>query len=225
MLVKDWMSRNVITVDINDSMQAAIKLLKEYNIHSLPVLEKKRLVGIVSDGDIKRASASNATSLEIHELLYLIDKVGVKEIMTKNPVTVFPTLTIDEVAEILLTKKISSVPVMDETGNIVGIITRSDILKVLVHLTGSNRRGIDFGFEVKDEPGSIKKLTDIIRTYDGRIASILISYEKASVGYRNVFIRVYQTDRPNVLQMKSELFRNSRMLYIIDHLEKTKEFF
>lgn len=225
MLVKDWMSRNVITVDIKDSMQAAVKLLREYNIHSLPVMDKKRLVGIVSDGDIKRASASNATSLEIHELLYLIEKVGVKEIMTKNPVTVYPTLTIDEVAEILLTKKISSVPVIDETGSIVGIITRTDILKVLVHLTGANRRGIDFGFEVRDEPGSIKKLTDIIRTYDGRIASILISYEKASVGCRNVFIRVYQTNRSEVPQMKSELFRNSRMLYIIDHLEKTKEFF
>ena len=225
MLVKNWMSKNVITIDVNDSLKTAVKLLKEYKIRSLPVLENGKLVGIVSNGDIKRASASDASSLDIHEILYLIDKIEIRSIMTKNPVTVFSTLTIDEVAEILLKKNISSAPVVDENGDIIGIITKTDILRVLIHLAGSEKRGVDFGMQIKDEPGSIKQLTDIIRAHGGRIASILISYEHADVGYRNVYIRVYQADRNRLSHLKSELFRNSQMLYIIDHLEQTKEIF
>ncbi|MBU2512003.1 CBS and ACT domain-containing protein [bacterium] len=225
MLVLNWMSRNVITIDVDDSLHTAIKLLKKYKIRSLPVMKDRKLVGIVSNGDIKRASASDATSLDIHEILYLIDKIKISDIMTKKPVTVLSSLTVDEVAEILLEKNISSAPVIDENNDVIGIITRSDILKVLIHLTGVERRGVDFGLKVKDEPGSIKGLTDIIRAHNGRIASILISYEQVVVGYRNVFIRVYQTDRKTLDHLKSELFRNSHMLYIIDHLEQKREIF
>ena len=90
MLVKNWMSDKVITVDVNDSMQDAVKLLKGHNIRMLPVMKKGELVGIVTDRDMKRASASDATTLEIHELLYLISTIKVKNIMTKDPITVPP---------------------------------------------------------------------------------------------------------------------------------------
>jgi len=217
------MTRNVITIDAEESMKMAYEMMKQYNIRSLPVLEKGNLVGIISDGDIKRSSASETTSLGIHELAYLIDKIKVRDIMTKKVVTVSPTLTIDEVAEILLKNEISSVPVMDENKKVFGILTRTDILKVLISLTGMDRRGVDFGFEVPDEPGSIKEITDLIRTYDGRIASILISYEQAPAGFRNVYIRVCQIDSKRIGPLKEQLMRKVKLLYLIDFLGKRKE--
>jgi len=142
MLVKYWMSRNVVTIDANDSMQDAMKLLKEHDIRMLPVMKNGKLVGIVTDRDLKRASASDATSLEIHELLYLVTKIKVKDIMTKDPITVPPDYTAEETAQVLLDGKISGAPVVDDGGQVVGTITQTDLFRVLISLTGIGSREI-----------------------------------------------------------------------------------
>lgn len=142
MLVKNWMSKNVVTVDGNDSMMDAIRLLKEHNIRMLPVVKEGKLVGIVTDSDLKEASASDATSMEIHELINLKNKTKVSEIMTKNPITVALDYTVEETAEIFLNNKISGIPVVDHEGQIVGTITETDILKALVSLTALSKKYI-----------------------------------------------------------------------------------
>ncbi len=167
MLVKDWMSPNVVTVDVNDSMDEAMKLLKEHHIGMLPVMKKGQLVGIVTDRDIKRSSASDATTLEIHELLYLVSKIKVKDIMTKEPVTVPTDFTVEEAAEVFMKNKISGAPVVNEKGAVVGTITKGDLFRVLISLTGVGKRGIQFAFQAPDTPGSIKEIADIIRRYGG----------------------------------------------------------
>jgi acetoin utilization protein AcuB len=225
MLVKNWMSRNVITVDINDTLSTAATRQNQFGIRGLPVLNENKLVGMVTSGDIKRASASNATSLEVHELLFLIEKITVNEIMTTIPVTVSPFMTIVEVAQILLKNKINSVPVLDEEDRLVGIITESDIFKVLISLSGSENREIDFGFQIQDYPGSIKEVTDIIRSHNGRIASILISYENAPAGFRNVCLSVYQIERGGLNDLKKALFEETKVLYMLDHLENNREIY
>jgi len=150
MLVNTWMSKPVITIDFNDSMQDAIKLLKEHHIKILPVVANGDLVGIITDRDLKKASASDATSLDIHEILYLISKVKVKDIMTKNPITVPPYFTVEETARVLLKNKISGVPVVDDASSLVGIITQDDLFKVLTSITGLDKRGIEFALLVED---------------------------------------------------------------------------
>ncbi|MDY6879295.1 MAG: CBS and ACT domain-containing protein [Desulfatiglans sp.] len=225
MLVKNWMSKKVVTADVDDSMQEATKLLKEHNIRMLPVMKKNKLVGIVTDRDIKEASASDATTLEIHELLYLVSKIRVKEIMTKDPVTVSPDLTIEETAQILLDKKISGVPVMDQKGKIVGTITQTDIFKALISLTGLAKRGIQFAFELEDRPGSIKDVADIIRKFGGRMASILSSYDGAPTGRRNVYIRMYDIDRSRLDQLIKELKGKAKVIYMVDHKENRREIY
>lgn len=217
MLVKNWMSTNVITVDVKDSMQKALSLMKENKIRMLPVLKKGKLVGIVSQTDIKTASASNATLLDVHELLYLISKIKVEEIMTKNPITVHPECTVEETAELLMEHKISGVPVVDEKQKVVGIITRSDLFRVLITLSAFGKKGVQLAFQVEDRPGSIKELTDVIRNYNGRIASILGTYERAPAGYRNVYIRVYDIDREKLGSLEKELREKAKMLYVVDH--------
>ena len=222
MLVENWMSKDVITVDVNDSMQDATRLLKEHNIRGLPVMEKGKLVGVVTDRDLKKASASDATTLEIHELLYMISRIKVKEIMTKNPITIPVDSTIDEAAEVLLENKLSGAPVVDDKGQVVGIITQIDIFRVIISLTGARKKGIQFGFQLEDRPGSIKEVADIIRKYGCRLMSILSSHDD-QVDYRHVYIRVCGCDREKLGELKEELKAKANMLYMVDHVERNKE--
>ena len=225
MLVKDWMSKTVITVDINDSMQGAMKLLKENAIPMLPVMKKGKLVGIITDRDLKRASPSDATTLEIHELLFLVAKITVKDIMTKDPITIPYNYTVEEAAEILLKNKISGAPVVDDDGQIVGTITKGDLFRVLISLTGVGKRGIQFAFQVEDLPGSIKALADIIRKYGGRMVSILSTYEHVPKGFRKVYIRMYGVERNQLPKLEDELRKKAELLYVVDHRENRREIF
>ena len=223
MLVKHWMKKQVITIDANDSMHDAIHLLKKHDINMLPVMKKGKLVGIVTDRDLKRASASDATTLEIHELLYLISKIKVEEIMTKDPITVPEDFTIEETAEILFKHKISGVPVVDHYGDIVGIITQNDVFRILIALTGVERKGIQFGLEVEDLPGSIKKVEDIIREYGGRMTSILTSCDMAPEGFRRLYIRMYGIDRFKLNKLRDSLREKASLLYMVDRREAKRE--
>jgi acetoin utilization protein AcuB len=225
MLVRNWMSKNVVAVEVDESMQQAINLMKEHSIRLLPVLKKGKLVGVVTDRDLKRASPSDATTLDVHELLYLIAKIKIKDVMTKKPITVPPDFTVEEAAEVLLKNKISGVPVTDDKNHVVGVITQQDLFNVLISLTGVGKRGVQFAFQLEDRPGSIMEVTDIIRSYGGRMVSILSSQEHAPAGYRHVYIRVYGVDRDKMQQLQTELKTKAIMLYMVDHRENRREVF
>ena len=225
MLVKNWMSKKVISIDADDSMQDAMALLKEHGIRRLPVMKKGKLVGIVTDRDLKKASASDATTLEIHELLYLLTAVKVKDIMTKDPITVPPDYTVEETAQVLLEGKISGAPVVDHSGKVVGVITQSDLFRVLISLTGIENGGIQFGLQVEDRAGSIKEVADIVRQYGGRMVSILTSYDQVPAGYRNVYIRMHSIDRAKIEELNDALSQKASLLYRIDHRENDRKIY
>ncbi|RLB04113.1 MAG: hypothetical protein DRG59_10750 [Deltaproteobacteria bacterium] len=225
MLVKYWMSKYVVTIEENDTMENVIKSLRKHNIRRLPVIKKDKLVGIVTDRDVKRVSASDATLLDVYELMYLISKIKVKNIMTRNPITVSPHHTVDEVAEILIENKIGGTPVIDSTGKVVGIITQTDIFRALISLSGLNKRGIQFALKVLDKPGSIKEITDIIREYGGRMVSILTSYDRVPRGYRLVYIRMCDIDRNSLTELKDRIQRKAELIYIVDHKKCSRELF
>lgn len=225
MLVKNWMSTNVLTIDANDAMQDAMRVLKEHGIRMLPVMKKGKLVGIVTDRDLKKASASDATTLEIHELLYLLTKIKVNDIMTRDPIAVPPDYTVEETARVLLDGKISGAPVVDDYGQVVGIITQTDLFRVLISLTGFGNGGIQFGFQVEDKPGSIKEVADVIRAFGGRMVSILTSYDDVPNGYRKVYIRMHSIERSQLQKLKNNLSEKAALLYVIDHLENSREIY
>jgi acetoin utilization protein AcuB len=225
LLVENWMNPNVITVDADDSMLDATKLLKEHNIRHLPVLEKGKLVGVITDRALKRAAPSDATALEAHELLYLIANIKVREIMTKNPITVPYNYTIEEAADLLLQARISGMPVVGKDGDVIGTITQTDLFKVLISLTGVGKKGVQFAFLLEDRPGSIKDVADVIRAYGGRMASILSSYEKAPEGHRYVYIRMYDVNQGKMPQLKEELKKKAKVLYIVDSRDNKREIF
>jgi len=225
MLVKDWMSKKVITIDEEASMQDVLRLMKQNNIYRLPVMKKENLVGIVTDRDLRSASISDATSLEAHEFLYFIQKRKVKEIMTKNPITIPLDYTVEEAALIFLDNRISGAPVVNRNGDVIGIITQTDLFRVLISLTGIGESDIQFAFELEDRPGSIKEITDIIREKSGQLVSILTSYDRVPAGYRNVYIRAHGIDRNNFSLTKRQLQDKARMLYMIDHAQNKREIY
>lgn len=225
MLVKNWMTKKVVTVNEDGSMEEAVRLMKQHNIQMLPVMKGQKLVGIVTDRDIKKASASDATTLDVHELYYLVSKLKIKNIMTKDPITVPFDYTVEEAAEVLLHNKISGAPVVDHEGRIIGTIDKEALFNVLISLTGIEKRGIEFAFQLEDRPGSIKEVTDVIRKYGGRMASILTTYEGVPKGYRNVYIRMYNIDRLKLHHLKRQFAETATVLYMIDHRQNKREIY
>jgi acetoin utilization protein AcuB len=130
-LVKDWMTRNPITITADTSLTEASRLMQDNDFRRLPVVKNGQVVGIVTWGDIRGASASDATTLTIFELGYLLKKLQVERIMTRDPITITPTTTITRAAQLMLEYKIGGLPVV-ENGKLVGILTESDIFRMLV---------------------------------------------------------------------------------------------
>jgi acetoin utilization protein AcuB len=131
-LIKDWMTRDVQTITPDTTLPEAHRLMTQNNIRRLPVLDGERLVGIVTRGDVRGAEASDATSLSIWELNYLLSRLEISEVMTRKPITVSQVSTIRAAAQTMLDNKISGLPVVDNNGTIVGIITESDIFRLVV---------------------------------------------------------------------------------------------
>ena len=225
MIVKRWMSKPAITIDAEDSVRKAHKLKKQHNIKMLPVLEKDKLVGVVSKGYLDPASTYDVFSRENHELADLIDHIKIKMVMTKRPITVPPDATIDETAQKLLLHNISRVPVQNANQELVGVITKNDILQVLLSLTVINKKGIQIAVKIEDRPGAVKEVTDIIRDYGGRIANILSTGEGIQDGYFNVYMRVYGVDKLTFERIKEVIQESAAILYIVDHENKTREIY
>jgi acetoin utilization protein AcuB len=222
MLVKNWMSKEVITVDADDTMQNAIYILQEQNIKILPVMDDVNLVGIITDRDLKKASPSDATTLDMHELLFLTSKIKVNELMKKQVHSAKPDDTVEEAAALLLEKKISGLPVLDEHNRLVGIITRSDIFRVLLFLSGLGKKGIQFAIRIKDMPGIIKQVRELIHEYGGRTASILSSSDNAPDGYLNFYFRIYQIDREKLPSLLDRIREKGTLLYVVDHRDNKR---
>lgn len=132
-LVKDWMSRDVVTAVPTLGLLEADALMREHNIRRLPVVENGRLVGIVTYGDIREARPSAATSLSTWEMNYLLASLNLAQVMTKQPKAISPEATIGEAADLMLTHRISGLPVVGGDGSLVGILTESDIFRMVAH--------------------------------------------------------------------------------------------
>ena len=213
MPVKDWMSKDLVTIDADTSIMKASKVMKQNEVQHLPVLSKGRLVGIVSDRDLKEATPSKATTLDIHEMYHLLDTVTVKSLMPKKLFTITPGETVEKAAAVMLKHRISALPVVDAKGALAGIITKGDIFRAFVSISGIHQGALAMGFELPDQPGSIKTVTDVIRAYGGRIASIFTAYEGAPEGFGQIFIRA--KDIKDEQALLKELEAKSTVLYFI----------
>ncbi|OIN98996.1 MAG: hypothetical protein AUJ49_11935 [Desulfovibrionaceae bacterium CG1_02_65_16] len=214
MLIENWMTKDVIAGTPDMSMMKAAKIMKEKSIGRLPVVDEKGiLVGLVSDRDIKEASPSKATTLDMHELYYLLSEIKLKDIMTKKVVTIHTGETIERAAQLMLEHNIGGMPVVDENNKVVGVITDADIFKVLVRITGVMEGGVQIGVRLPNEPGGMVPVLDYLKDNGARLMSLLTSCEPAEVGMREVFIRIRDMDKAALNKLKDGMFKQFDMIY------------
>ncbi len=214
MLIRDWMSREVTTVSKDTSMLKASKIFKDNNFRRLPVVDEDgRLVGIVTDRDIKDASPSKATTLDVHELYYLLSEIKIKDIMTPSPFTINADDSLEKAAIKMLEKKVEGLPVVDDKGAVVGIITETDIFKALVNITGAFQGGIKIGLKLSSQAGTLKPVLDLLRSSGARVISILTSHDQAEQGFRHVYMRVHDMDKAEENSLKNHLDSNYEVLF------------
>lgn len=219
MLIKDWMTREPITINDDTSMIKAIHIMKQQRFRRLPVLHQGRLVGVITDRDLKEASPSKATTLDVHELYYLLGELQVKEIMTRNPITLSMDDTVEHAAQAMLEHTISGMPVLDAHGELVGIITQSDIFRAFMHITGVRQGGVQFALRLEDKPGLIKEVVDLLRARGARFVSLLSSYATSKEGFRDVYLRVKDLTPEGVAAAKDELASRFEVLYVIQEAQ------
>ena len=224
MLVKNWMSKKLIVVDVKDTVQDAIVRLREHEISKLPVLDGETLVGIVTNQDLRRFWPSAASNtVEIKDLIYMALNTAVELIMTKEPITVPYNYTLQETAEILLDNNISGCPVIDDRGKVLGMITRNDLFRAIISWSGTRGTGLYLGFVVEDRPSCIREITDEIRNHDGRIAGMWSSNKDSPAGFRNVSIVALDLHSGRVPQIRRQLEGKARMLYMVDRRSGKRE--
>jgi len=171
MLIRERMSKPVITIHPDLPMQDALNLMRKEHIRRLPVVNKLgRLVGIVSEGELLHASPSDATSLSFYEVNYLLSKITVNEVMRKNVITVAEDTPLEEAARIMADNKIGGLPVVRDN-EVVGIITETDLFKIFLELLGAREPGIRVAALVPNVPDELNKLTQAISKIGGNILS------------------------------------------------------
>jgi acetoin utilization protein AcuB len=132
-LVSDWMTKDVITIAPETTLKEAHDIMNSKIIRRLPVVSHGKAVGIVTLGDIRGAEPSKATSLSVWEVNHLLANLKVSEIMTRNPATIHENVSIGDAAKVMLERKFSGLPVVDDADHLVGIITESDIFRLVVN--------------------------------------------------------------------------------------------
>jgi len=173
MYVQQFMKPHVITVSPDENILNAMNTMKTKRINRLPIVSKGELVGIVTDGDLRKASPSAATSLSKFELNELISKVTVKEVSTKKVITCSPETLIEDAALDMREHKIGALPVM-ENGKLVGIITQNDIMDAFLDIMGARSSGKRIVIEARDGVGVMNEVSSIIKQFELDITNLAV---------------------------------------------------
>ena len=172
MLVRERMSKNPYTIQADMPVEEALKRMREDHVRRFPVLDKSgKLVGIVAEKDLLYASPSPATSLSIYEMHYLLSKLTVGEVMIKNVITVTEDMPVEDAARIMTDHKIGSLPVVRQ-GQLIGIITETDLFKLFLELLGARKKGVRLTMLVPDSKGMLAKITAAIAQQGGNIIAL-----------------------------------------------------
>lgn len=169
MLVYERMSKPVKAITADVPAQDALARMRKDNVRRYPVLNKKNeLIGIITDTDILNASPSEASTLSIWEVNYLLSKITVERVMTRDVITVQEDATIEEAAQLMADKKVGGLPVL-RGDKLVGVITETDLFRIFLEMLGTRRSGVRVTVEVKDGLGKLHEITGAIRKVGGDI--------------------------------------------------------
>jgi acetoin utilization protein AcuB len=193
MYVGRRMTRNVVTVAKDASVLHVRNLLREKDINQVPVVDGKKVIGVITDGDIRENSASPASTLSVHELNYLLSEMKAGDIMTRNPVTVSPETPVEEAAKILNEKGIGCLPVVSND-ELVGIITTSDMLNVLLEVMGVGTPSSRIELSIPGDMGEICNIAGIVKGLGLSIISMVATLHQTDPATRLSVLRVNTDD-------------------------------
>lgn len=169
MLVGERMKHPVLTITADVPVQDALARMRKDKIRRYPVVDKRgKLIGIVTDTDLMNASPSDATTLSVWEINYLLSKITVERVMAKEVITTTEDATIEEAARIMADNKIGGLPVLRDD-RLVGIITETDLFNIFLEMLGARSAGVRVTVEVREEPGKLYELTRAIQELGGNI--------------------------------------------------------
>ncbi|HPP64372.1 MAG TPA: CBS and ACT domain-containing protein [Anaerolineales bacterium] len=205
MLVGERMSRPPITIGPEMSINDALALFKKERIRRAPVIKGGKLVGIVSEKDLLNASPSPATTLSIWEMNYLLSKLTVSEVMTKNVITVAEDTPIEEAARIMADNKIGGLPVV-KGARVVGIITETNLFKMFLELMGAREKGVRVTALIEDQPGTLAKVTRSIADAGGNFIAFG-QFVGEDVNTRVITFKVNGMDQAQVKKVLTPLIK------------------
>jgi acetoin utilization protein AcuB len=198
MLVKERMSHPVITIHPEMQIQEALKMMRDQRVRRFPVVDGRgRLVGIVAERDLLHAQPSEATSLSIWEVNYLVSKITVDRVMTRKVITIAEDTPLEEAARIMADNKIGGLPVVRED-KVVGIITETDLFKIFLELLGARESGVRLAVLVTNVPGELAKLTKAIYENGGNILALGTFLGESSEN-TEVTLKVAGVDRESLI--------------------------
>ena len=193
MLVREWMTPDPVTISPDTPVLEAIKLLKEKGFRRLPIVEGGKLVGIVTDKDLKDAMPAKATTLSVWELNYLLSKLTVSEVMAKPVITVQADEPLEEAALLMEEYKVGGLPVL-EGDRLVGMITITDVLRAFIEVMGMKEGGVRITFDVPDRPGALAQAAQAVPP--ANIVSVATAGKHD--GMRRIVMRVTGEDAEGV---------------------------
>jgi acetoin utilization protein AcuB len=205
MLVKDRMTSPAMTVTADTSFQDALKMMRDHKFRRIPVVDQEgKLIGIVSERDLLHASPSPATSLSVWEVNYLLWKLKVADIMTHHVITISQEAPIEDAANLMVTRKIGGLPVVDNACRVVGVITETDIFKAFAEMLGSGEKGLRLTIKVPSGSGTLARLSQAIYEAGGLIISVG-SLDKESAKERELIIKVRGVTKDKIVKVLEDL--------------------
>lgn len=216
MYVGRIMHTDLVTVTPDTTLVQARDIIAEKQIKHLLVVDKnEELIGIISDRDLKQSWASPATALSAHELNYLLVKLTVEMIMIKKIITIPPGTTVERAAQIMQENRISALPVVDDK-KLVGIITTTDVMEVLLVGIGFDRESARFSVIVGDRVGVVAEVTHILKESQVNIRSLFTWPDKKHPGIYQLVMRVAAEDKDRAITAIKEGGFNVLMEYTED---------
>jgi len=211
MKVKNRMTTEIITLTPDTTVLRAMSIIQQKGIRHLPVVEGKKVVGMVTNLDIQRVSASDASTLSVYELNYLLDKIKVSQFMTKKVFTVDPDEPIEAAAKLIYDHKIGSLPVV-KNGELVGLLTSMDILETFIEVLGINEPSVRIQLELENRTGSVADAAKIFKDLGLYLVSA-VTLPKTEGLTRSTVFRVQPTD---VKKLKEQLMAAGPPIIAVD---------
>ncbi|GGC86641.1 CBS domain-containing protein [Enterococcus wangshanyuanii] len=176
MSVSDFMTKTLIVAQPQMKIFDAVDLMKKNNIHRLPVVEKERIVGLITEGTIQSAMPSKATSLSVYEVNYLLNKTTVADVMVKEVQTIKPEASLEDGIYQMRQNNIGVLPVVDTNEQLVGIITNNDIFDAFLKITGYNDGGTRIQLRIpEDHKGILADITKLLAENDFSILTVVVN--------------------------------------------------